>query len=515
MAILTSVTDDGVSFPTGGDGRRSTTGTGRAIFADSVRNVAPELAARIEHTSDWRKGYIRPLRDIVAAAASTPEAAVRISQDGLASAHRRFTFRRAGQTMLLGEAMDSCRTPGYGAVLVRGLMPQESGLSVPYRGRRLFGDDLRRQVDDWIARGVAEPGFAAALHLLLDNPDWLDLRDTQIAILGAGAEMGPTRSLLRWGATVHAVDLPRPAIWQRLIETARATAGSLRIPIPVAEGGAGPFVLDGLVHPEDDATVAAHAGVDLLRQLPEVRTWLGEIEGDFVLGNYLYGDGAVHVLLSMAADALAVDLMHDRPGLTLAVLATPTDVFMVPFAAVEESRRRWESRGLGAVLQAPLRLAGKFEPNYPEDHVAADGTLFGINDSLVPQQGPNYALAKRLQRWRALAARADGYRVSLNLAPATRTQSVIKNRALAAAYAGAGRFGVEVFEPGTSTALMAALLVHDLRNPASAANPDVALANPMDLFAAGANHGGLWRSAYAPRSVLDIAAVLGMFDSNA
>jgi hypothetical protein len=515
VAILTSVTGDGVSFPTGGDGRRSTTGTGRAIFADSVRSVAPELAARIEHTSDWRKGYIRPLRDIVAAAAATPEAAVRISRDGLASAHRRFTFERDGQARLLGEAMATFTGPGYGAVNVRGLMPREGALSVPYRGRRLFGDDLRRQADDWVARGVAEPGFAAALHLLLDNPDWLDLRDLEIVILGAGAEMGPTRSLLRWGASVHAIDLPRPGIWQRLIETTRATAGSLRIPIPVSESGDGPFVLDGFVHPDDDATVAGHAGVDLLRQLPEVRTWLAEIETPFVLGNYLYADGAVHVLLSMAADALAVDLLARRQDITLAYLATPTDVFMVPFAAVEESRRRWESRGVGALLQAPLRLVGKFEPNYPEDHVAADGTLFGINDSLVPQQGPNYALAKRLQRWRALAARADGVPVSLNLAPATRTQSVIKNRALAAAYAGAGRFGVEVFEPGTSTALMAALLVHDLRNPESSANPATLLANPMDLFAAAANHGGLWRSAYAPRSVLDIAAVLGMFDSNA
>ena len=50
----------------------------------------------------------------------------------------------------------------------------------------------------------------------------------------------------------------------------------------------------------------------------------------------------------------------------------------------------------------------------------------------------------------------------MNVAPPTRTRSVVKNRALAAAYAGAHRFGVEVFEPATSNVLMAALLVHDL-----------------------------------------------------
>ena len=63
----------GVSFPQGGDHKRSTTATGRAIFADSVRSIDPALSARIEHTKDWRKGYIEPLREIVIAASQTPE----------------------------------------------------------------------------------------------------------------------------------------------------------------------------------------------------------------------------------------------------------------------------------------------------------------------------------------------------------------------------------------------------------------------------------------------------------
>ena len=104
----------------------------------------------------------------------------------------------------------------------------------------------------------------------------------------------------------------------------------------------------------------------------------------------------------------------------------------------------------------------------------APGTDPGLNDSLVPQQGPNYALAKRLQRWRATVARRDGRTVSLNVAPPTRTRSVVKNRALASAYAGAHRFGIEVFEPATSNTLMAALLVHDLRTAPHAAHDAVA-----------------------------------------
>ncbi len=102
----------------------------------------------------------------------------------------------------------------------------------------------------------------------------------------------------------------------------------------------------------------------------------------------------------------------------------------------------------------------------------------------------------------ALLAAADGGAVSANVAPPTRTRSVLRNRLLAAAYRGAGRFGVEVFEPATSSTLMAALLVHDLR---TAPTP-----TPADLLPTGAAHGGLWRTGYSPRSALGLAVLAGL-----
>ena len=57
---------------------------------------------------------------------------------------------------------------------------------------------------------------------------------------------------------------------------------------------------------------------------------------------------------------------------------------------------------------------------------------------------------------------------------------------------------------------MAAMRVHDLRNPQGAAHPAVTLAHPLQLLSEGANHGGLWRVPYLPRSVLPFAALLGM-----
>jgi hypothetical protein len=176
-------------------------------------------------------------------------------------------------------------------------------------------------------------------------------------------------------------------------------------------------------------------------------------------------------------------------------------VFAVPADAVAQSARAYAARSPAAKLgSGPLRaLSGGrlLRRAYPP------GADPGICDSLIPQQGPNYALAKRVHRWRATVARDEGADVSMNVAPPTRTRSVLKNRALAAAYIGAPRFGVEVFEPATTKTLMAALLVHDLQ----AGAPEQA--HPWQDEANAAAHGGLWRIAYAPRSALGLAALIG------
>ena len=52
---------------------------------------------------------------------------------------------------------------------------------------------------------------------------------------------------------------------------------------------------------------------------------------------------------------------------------------------------------------------------------------------------------------------------------------------------------------------MAALLVHDLH--AGGGGP--AAGHPWQDEARAAAHGGLWRTAYAPRSALSLAALLG------
>ncbi|GAA2747363.1 hypothetical protein GCM10009868_36540 [Terrabacter aerolatus] len=478
----------GVVFPLDPtSGRRSTTATGRAVVADALRAVDPVGAASAGRETNWRQGYLPHFRRLVEAGLTSPGASLAIARNGLESLHGRMAWADADGDHPLDAAFAGHEGGSpLGSETVRGDGTPDRVLSVPYAGERLSGDALRRRLDLWVEAGTVEPTCAEAVGRVIDNPDWLDLSDRTVVVLGAAAEMGPLRSLLRWGADVAAVDLPRKDLWDRLIGDTRRLAGSVTVPVRAG-----------------DEPLAARAGGDLLHDLGAVTLWVTDLDGPIAIGNYVYADGETNVRVSMAVDALTRQVTASRghEDVALAFLATPTDVFAVPGAAVERSVDSYAHRRTSKVLRVPLRTVSGgrlLRRNY------VPGQDPGINDSVVLQQGPNYLLAKRLQRWRATAYRADGGLVSFKVAPPTRTRSVVKNRALAAAYAGAHRFGIEVFEPGTANTLMAALLVHDLRTGA----PAQPSAWQDEAYAAV--HGGLWTSAYDPRSALGIAALLGI-----
>ncbi len=473
-------------FPADEAGRRSTSTVGRAVVADALRETDSTGARAAEQTTGWRTDYLVHFRRLVEAGLSSPEAAVAVARDGAASLRGRMrVVDEHGAEHPLDAWPD--HGPDIQSVEVVGRGEPARELVLPYHGERLRGDEIRRRVDAWIEAGVVEPSVSDAIEQVLANPDWLRLEGHTVAVLGAGAEMGPLPSLMRWGARVAAIDLDRPEIWERVLDLAHAGAGTMVVPAPrgVADDG-----------------LAQGAGIDLLAEVPAVELWLNEQPGTLVLGNYVYADGGTNTRVSVAVDELTTRLQGRRDDVALAFLATPTDVFAVPGDAVRHSTRAYEGRSASAkTLGRPLRaLSG----GRLLRRAYVPGSDPGIIDSLVPQQGPNYALAKRLQRWRAVVARHDGATVSLNVAPPTRTKSVVKNRALAAAYSGAHRFGVEVFEPSTSNVLMAALLVHDLHTDGGPRHE-----HPWQDEAFAAAHGGLWRAPYAPRSALGLAALLG------
>jgi hypothetical protein len=489
----------GVAFPVSADGRRSTSAVGRAVAADALDRVDPAGALQAGREANWRSGYLTHFRRLVEAGLASRQAAVTLAGDGLESLYRRLCVVGGdGAETGLNTLISAPARGALATVTVAGAGTPETELTLPYRGERLRGAALVSALDAWVGRGVIEPSCAEAIRAVAANPGWLALPGRTVAVLGAGAEIGPLPVLLRWGVRAMGVDVPRPPIWERILDTARRSAGTLLVPVAAA-GSSGPR---GSGPDDPGGDLARRAGVDVTGDVPAVADWVGAVDGPLVLGNYVYADGADNVRVCAAVDALTVRVQAARGGVALGFLATPTDVFAVPADAVAQSARAYATRSRAAKLGGwPLRtLSGGrlLRPAYPP------GADPGVCDSLVPQQGPNYALAKRLQRWRATVARDAGALVSMNVAPPTRTRSVMKNRALAAAYVSAYRFGVEVFEPATCQALMAALLVHDLNTGGGAAQ-----AHPWQDEARAAAHGGLWRIAYAPRSALGIAALLG------
>ncbi len=494
----------GIQFPLDAGGKRGSAAVGRAILAAALRGLDAQAADACLAERDWRHAYPVHLRRLVELQAAHAQATLASCRAGLDAAWDSLVFLRDGAPMPLRQAMATPQAPGLQTLRLRGSgAAAPARWEVPYKGRQLSGDALARRIDAWAAGGIIEESHAQALHLARTHTEWFDLSDRHLVLLGAGSEAGPLGWLAAWRANIVAVDLARASTWKKIAQRVRAGNGNLIAPV------AGTARLGG-----DAMQDMAVAGADMLTQTPEIAAWLTQLPQPLDLFSIAYLDGERHVRVSLAMDAIAATACAADARCTRAWMATPTDIFAVPQALADGVMRAYEERGaIKRLAQAGLRAGSGgrgFAPHIEGLVEADDGQRWGIVDCLVIEQGPNYALAKRLQQWRAIVARAEGRVASINVAPSTRTASVLSNPALAAGFRGAKAFDIEVFAPDTTNALMAALWVHDLRNPMSSAHPSVPLAHPLQLLVQGANHGGLWRVPYLPRSVLPFAALLGL-----
>lgn len=465
--------------------------TNRAVWADAARVIDASLAAEIEASSRWRREYVPFVRSVTELGARSADVSSQVAEAGLASARGRFVFRRDGTGHALGVAAGLDPAFGLETETIEGTGVRERELVVPYRGERLRESRLRRQIERWTEQGIIEPSAEEALRRVMEHPEWLPLEGRRVVLLGAGAETSPLEVLCSWGGEVVVVDLARPALWERLVDISRRGAGRVYVPLRSRESG-----LD------------VSAGADLITDVPEIAAWLSGFAEDrpLTLGFYIYADGGLHVQATMAADAIADHLLTVGDDVAVVYAGTPSDCYLVSAELVEDSAERRRHRGVRDLWEQPVRLlsGGRlYADAYREVLAGEDGERWTVADALVSQQGPNYALAKRLQRWRAVEAWQHDRPASFNVAPPTWTASVTKNRLLAAGYYGAKYVGMEIFEPDTMRALMAAVMIHDIHNPPTAHHPDARIAH-------GAIHGGYWRRPYEIRSTLFYTAALGL-----
>jgi len=512
----------GLSWPITKGTTRGTTATNRAIWAASTKNVDAKVSAKCEKERNWRFKYQRHVLDNVATSCQSKANALRIARDGLDAAYAAFEFIRDGKTVPFSKAMaEGTFTGSFKTHIVRGEGPADAlkeTLSVPYGGgayqglpyylgledrTKLEGLALKQQLAKWVEYGSIEQSAADAIAAVATKKgEWLDLSDSYFILLGATSAMGPLFFLLEHGANVIAVDLDRDFIWKKLFAAVAQTRGSLILPV---RGDADPASLS-------QAELEKQSGCNLLSDTPEIANWLVQVLRDTVpqnkrvtIGNYTYLDGALHVQLALACDGIIDRVCRQRTDANIAFLCTPTDDHVVTTQAYNASKDSLKRRVPGWVTALNTAVCGKLlgKPNYASMRKVEQekGDALYVIDGIAVAQGPNYALAKRLQHWRAVVAFEAGHVVSSNVAPSTATESVVHNAQFAAAYGGMHHFApMEVMYQRTSLAVMGALLVHDIMNAEGAANPKSKVAkafrNPFELFSYGSFHGGVQRCSY-------------------
>ena len=448
----------GGDFPSGRivlprqNGRTSSSVLARGM-ALAAATADPRLAERVKGAEPWREGYRAAMTDL--SRVDAPSRGGEAARAGLACLAKSLRFADGRK---IGEAR---------AVEVRGGSWKVSGnreprreLSLELDGCEYKGRSLLALLDAWRRRGFMRRGAYDALAEVIGDPGILDLDGWTFACLGASAALSPAPSLLAWGADVAAPVRAGQEKNSALIDAAKSGAGTLILP---------------------------PAPLDVVRAPEAVAGWIAALDGRIAIVDTLYAPGAKFLLAEAGADVVESLVTRARPDTALAWYGSPTDAYVL-----SEPPKAHFGRGPAASALAAYAKARGLGPSRVD----------GVYPGYIAVQGPNYAAAKRIGRWRATVEREAGRTVSYNVGPLSMTRSVLVSRPLRAAYGGLRRLGIEPLPAAASAGLMAALLAWDLKNPRAAAESDTFLTDKaIDC--------GLFSCPYEPNGLMAFAVALG------
>src|SRR5690606_33493798 len=115
-------------------------------------------------------------KQLVEQGLSSPEASLKIAEDGLAQAHQTFEFYRDGQKHLLKDAL-TLPADQLHSFKLTGSSQAAPEWYVPYHGQKLQGYALLEQIERWENQGIMESSHANALRECVARPEWFDLSD--------------------------------------------------------------------------------------------------------------------------------------------------------------------------------------------------------------------------------------------------------------------------------------------------------------------------------------------------
>ncbi|MEM1414420.1 MAG: hypothetical protein AAGH15_05950 [Myxococcota bacterium] len=402
----------------------------------------------------------------------------------LASAERLEVARRvveaAADRMVFGEGPDAVslaeHLAGEGTPLpVERIALRGSPGLVPetgFRGAHYEGAKVGELADAWLERAWMTKSAHRAVRWTLQaalesSSGKTDLVGQKIVSLGAGAELSPTRAMLRAGADVLWIDAKEPP--KALLEDPRVAGSITHVP-----GGS-----NLLTQPREiAATIRAFAAGDPVH-----------------IGLYAYAGGAAmewRLTAAMNAIVRSLPAALVRSNVLLISPTTPGTV------SAEDAEAAAERRGRG--LFNPLGL-GRGQATQGQSGDAPHR----VSHSIIELQGVSYQAAQYIGKMlMAETLMGDGRRVSAPVAPITRTAS-LAHPVFEVAFEGAGAFGILVSEPQVTRVLCAMVALHDLLNPdAPSARGDVAGVLGEQI------HGGVYAQPYQlGRSIFAAAGVGG------
>jgi hypothetical protein len=479
---------------TGADVR--STEFGRRTLAAAARDNR-ELFQNITGAPNWKKWYIRLYGQLAIEEGRSPAQLAKMAAAGLAEFH---THLHTDSGQKLSEAVAT----GFDSDLVETVVVKGSGSKQSVSVAKNQGP-LADLAANWDLNGWAEPGLVESFRFLDQNPN-LSLGGNLLFAVAGAAEFAPTEHWLAWGGEVAVVARNNPSTWEKLIAMARASGGAMLVPV-VRQDRSTPLT------ELSDKDLAQVAGLDMLEHYAEIASWMNQLYMDakskFILGLYAYTPKANHIRVQAVQETLADLAMQKfaKNKLVLSWLATPTDSTPAPASIGQGQIARFSQRPAMRILRDSfLGLLNAARAAKPIFFDSESGEKLVLVDASVQQQGPSYSFSKRTQRWRAYLAHYAGIRVSYQISPPARTNSVLRHKILRASYQGAPLFGVRPFEVDVAKSAAAAALVRDVLDPTAYSNKDTT----TELQCFSAIHGGLWRIAYRPRSVWVAATLIGL-----
>jgi hypothetical protein len=365
-------------------------------------------------------------------------------------------------------------------------LPGRSRLApiVPYRGRDVAGQDaLRRLVHDLHDRALVTRGVVESLEWLLDHvldDGRIDLSHRRIALLGAAAELAPTREWLAAGADVLWLDLVEP-------------------PTPLLEDQS----LSGRLS-------WIEGGVDLLRGPAEVAATLLEYAqgGPLDLGLYAYAPGGGREWRLTGAMNAIVAALPAGAVRSVTALVSPTTPAVLGPGDLEAMERRRSHRSAWEAAADRLGLLGR------GGGCVVRGDVH-VTRSVVSIQGAGYQAAQYLGKVMAAEAWATATEpliVSANVAPVSTTRSV-QHPVFDLAFRGAESFDVETFAPATTRVLNGLLALRDWLDPDAPGAPTRAHEGGVrraEALRSVRVHGALHTLPYPLEPGLRVAAAVGL-----